>query len=136
MKLPKICPNCKIDFGQDAYYYVRGIQYCNGMATDDSSNLNPDKELIEIDLGDASEDWIVNPYEISCGECKYILWEKPIIVNAPASNNTTESKSRSLNNPNHTIAAPYATIHIIIVKIFLNNLLSFTHFIICLQIPF
>jgi hypothetical protein len=81
MKLPKICPNCKIDLEQDAYYYVRGIQYCNGMATDDSSNFNPNKELIEIDLEDAGGDWTVNPYEISCSECEHILWEKTIIVN-------------------------------------------------------
>ncbi len=75
MNLPEICPECRINLKNDTSYTVRGIQYCRGSAVE--FNEDGTITLDELDGGD----WTVDPYEVSCGECEHILWEKYIVVN-------------------------------------------------------
>ena len=75
MNLPEICPECGVNLKEDTTYYVHGIQYCYGAAFE--FNEDGTVTLDELDGGD----WSVEPYEITCGECEYVLWEKSLIVN-------------------------------------------------------
>ena len=75
MNLPKICPECGACFKEEEVYSVRGIQYCYGTAY--SFNKDGTVTLDELEGGD----WTVDPYEITCGECEYVLWKRTIMVN-------------------------------------------------------
>ena len=75
MNLPKKCPECSVNLENEASYYALGIQYCNGMVTD----INDDGTVALDDL--KGGDWSIDPYEIQCSECGYVLWERALIVN-------------------------------------------------------
>ncbi len=80
MNLPKICPNCRADFENDFPYYARGIQYCNGTVFDFETNPSKGKEPnLELSI-EGNSSW-VSPYEVQCGDCGHVLWERHLIVN-------------------------------------------------------